>query len=175
MFTGELVRLREYNKDDTEKALAFINDPEIKYYLTPGVPFPLTLNDEATFVEKQSAFNETYNFAIETLDGEYIGGCGLNDIDWKNRVTVVGIFIGNKEYWGKGYGTDAMDVLINFIFKEMNLNRIMLNVYSYNQRAIKSYEKAGFVKEGVLRQALYKNGAYHDEVVMGLLKEEYKK
>ena len=173
MFTGEKVKLRAYEKEDIKKAQEFINDPEIKHLLTPTVPFPITLADETKFIEGISAFKDEYSFAIETLDSLYIGGCGLNRVDWKNRSCIVGIFIGDKSYWGKGYGTDAMNVLIKFIFDEMNLNRIQLNVYSYNERAIKSYEKSGFVKEGVLRQALYKGGAYHDEIIMSLLKEAY--
>jgi len=173
MFTGEKVRLRAYEKEDIKKAQEYINDPEIKHLLTPNVPFPITLADETKFIEGISAFKDEYSFAIETLDSLYIGGCGLNRVDWKNRSCIVGIFIGDKSYWGKGYGTDAMNVLIKFIFDEMNLNRIQLNVYSYNERAIKSYEKSGFVKEGVLRQALYKGGAYHDEIIMSLLKEAY--
>lgn len=173
MFTGKLVKLRAYTSQDTEQALAFVNDPELKYYLMPGVPFPLTLNDEKKFIEGMSAFKENYSFAIETLDGEYIGGCGVNSVDWKNSKTVVGIFIGDKNYWGKGYGTEAMELLVAFIFNEMNLNRIELNVYSFNERAIKSYEKCGFKREGVLREALYKQGKYHDEVVMSILKSEY--
>ncbi|MCH4890250.1 GNAT family N-acetyltransferase [Acidaminobacter sp. JC074] len=173
MYTGEKIRLRAYTTGDIEQAQAYVNDPEVKHYLTPTVPFPLTYSDEKKFIEGMSAFKDAYSFAIDTLEGKYIGGCGLNKVDWKNRTCVVGIFIGDKSYWGKGYGTDAMKVLINFIFDEMNLNRIELNVYSFNERAIKSYEKCGFVKEGVLRQALYKAGAYHDEVIMSILKDEY--
>lgn len=173
MFTGKKVKLRAYSSEDTLKAQAFINDPEIKHLLHPGVPFPLTFEDEKKFVEGMSAFKENYSFAIDTLEGDYIGGCGLNSVDWKNRVGVVGIFIGDKSYWGKGYGTDALKVLIAFIFNEMNLNRIELTVYDFNERAIKSYKKCGFVEEGRLRQSLYKAGAYHDQIVMSILKDEY--
>jgi len=173
MYTGKLVQLRAYEKEDIEAAKNYINDPEIKHYLHPGVPFPVTLSDETKFIEGISAFKDNYSFAIDTLEGHYIGGCGLNKVDWKNRVAEVGIFIGDKDYWGKGYGSDAMKVLIDFIFNEMNLNRIMLNVYGFNERAIKSYIKCGFVKEGVLRQALFKGGQYHDEIIMSILREEY--
>lgn len=175
MFQGEKVVLRAYSSEDTLKAQTYINDPEIKYYLHPGVPFPLTYNDEKKFVEGMSAFKDNYSFAIDTNEGHYIGGCGLNEVDWKNRVGTVGIFIGDKNYWGKGYGTDAMQVLIKFIFNEMNLNRIQLNVYAFNERAIKSYEKCGFEVEGRLKQRLYKAGAYHDEIMMALLKEDFEK
>lgn len=174
MYTGEKVRLREYRKEDIPKALKFMNDPEIKRFLTPGIPFLYTLEDETKWYDGQSAMKDTYNFAIESLDEKnYIGGCGINSLDWKNSVAVVGIYIGEKTFWGKGYGTDAMNVLIKFIFEQMNINKIKLNVYDFNERAVKSYEKSGFVKEGVLRQEIYKDGKYHDEYIMGLLRSEY--
>lgn len=175
MYTGEKVKLRAYEAKDIDQARAYVNDPELKHLLTPGVPFPLTVDDEKKFIDGITAFKDNYSFAIDTLDGKYIGGCGLNAVDWKNRTCVVGIFIGDKDYWGKGYGTDAMSVLVKFIFNEMNLNRIQLNVYGFNERAIKSYEKCGFKKEGVLKQAMYKAGKYHDEIVMSIIKDEYGK
>ncbi|ADL06819.1 GNAT family N-acetyltransferase [Thermosediminibacter oceani] len=174
MFTGEKVRLRAYRKEDLEKALQFINDPEVKRFLAPGIPFPLTESDEEKFISKQSGFNtDAYSFAIETLEGEYIGGCGINSTDWKNSVAVVGIFIGNKDYWGKGYGTDAMRVLLRFIFEQMNINKVKLFVYDFNKRAIRCYEKCGFKVEGVLRQEIYRDGRYHDELAMGILRSEW--
>lgn len=176
MYKGEKVKLREYSKEDIKQAQMYVNDPEVKMLLTPGIPFPYTLEDEEKWYESQSANNDTYNFAIETLDeGKYIGGCGINKIDWKNSNVIIGIFIGDKNYWEKGYGTDAIKVLIKFIFNEMNINRIKLNVFSFNKRAIKCYEKCGFKVEGVLRQELFRDGEYHDDILMGLLKEEYNK
>jgi len=174
MYTGEKVRFRAYRKEDLEQAQIYVNDPETKSLLHPGIPYLYTLEDEQKWFETNSATNELYNFAIETIsDHKYIGGCGINKIDWKNSVATVGIFIGDKGYWGKGYGTDAMNVLVRFIFEQMNINRIQLFVFSFNPRAIKSYEKVGFQVEGQLRNAIYRNGEYHDEVVMGILKEEY--
>ena len=106
MYTGEKVRLRAYRKEDAPKAQAYINEPEIKRLLG-GAPFPLTLADEEKFLAQQSAWSDTYSFAIETLtDDYYIGGCGLNRLDWKNRVVEIGIFIGDKAYWNQGFGTD---------------------------------------------------------------------
>ena len=174
MYTGEKVRLRAYAKEDIPKAQAYINDSEIKRCLTPGVPFPLTLEEEYKWFEKQTAFQDTYNFAIEELEeGKYIGGCGINQLDWKNSVATVGIFIGNKDYLSKGYGTDAMNVLIRFVFEQMNINKIKLHVYSFNKRAVRSYEKCGFKLEGTLRQEIFRDGQYHDEYIMGILKEEF--
>jgi len=176
MFIGEKVKLREYRREDIKLAQEYMNDSEVKSFLSPGVPFLYTYEDELKWFESNSATKDTYSFAIEPLDeNEYIGGCGINNIDWKNSVATVGIFIGDKNYWSKGYGTDAMKVLVSFIFNEMNINKVKLNVYSFNPRAIKSYEKCGFIKEGVLRQEIFRHGQYHDEIVMGLLRDEYNK
>ena len=175
MYDGKLVRLREYRKSDIKLVLEYINDVEVKRNLNPGIPFPYTMEDEEKWYETNSALNDTYNFAIETIEDKiYFGGCGINNVDWKNSKVVVGIFIGNKDYWNNGYGTDAMNVLIKFIFEQMNINKIKLHVYSFNERAIKCYEKCGFKQEGVLRKELYRNGQYYDEILMGLLKEEYR-
>lgn len=175
MYVGEKIRLREYRKEDVKKAQEYVNDPEIKKLLNPGVPFLYTFEDEQRWFDSLSATKENYSFAIETLkDNRYIGGCGVNSIDWKNSVALIGIFIGDKDYLGKGYGTDAMKTLIKFIFDQMNLNKIKLQVFSFNERAIKSYQKCGFKKEGILRSEIFRDGKYYDEIVMGLLRDEYK-
>ena len=170
MLLGKLVRLREYSRDDLEKAREFVNDPEIKKYLTPGIPFPLRKEDEEKWYEELNPLGDgTYVFAIEKIDNkEYIGGCGINKVDWKNSIAEVGIFLG-KPYWNKGYGTDALKTLINFIFNEMNINKVKLEVFSFNERAIRSYKKIGFKKEGIFR-----NGQYYDVIIMGLLRKEWK-
>jgi RimJ/RimL family protein N-acetyltransferase len=175
MYTGEKVRLREYRQEDIPQALAYVNDPEVKRLLNPSIPYPLTLSDEEKWVAEQSANSQTtYSFAIETLaDGKYIGGCGINSINWKNSTAEVGIFIGDKAFWNQGYGTDAMRVLLRFIFDQMNINKVKLNVFSFNLRALRMYQKCGFKEEGRLRQELFRDGKYHDIILMGLLREEY--
>jgi RimJ/RimL family protein N-acetyltransferase len=173
IYTGQQTRLRAYRKDDIDAAQAFINDAEIRQFLMPGVPFPMTREDEEKFIAEISAFKDTYVFAIETLEGRYIGGCGINHVDWKNRFCEIGILIGDKSLWGKGYGTDAFGVLVRFAFEQMNLNKVKLRVYDFNQRGIKSYTKLGFKHEGAMRQELFKDGQYHDIIMMGLLREEW--
>lgn len=173
MLEGEKVKLREYRKEDIPKAWEYFNDPDVRRFLNPGIPFPLKLEDEEKWYEEQTSRKDTYNFAIVIKDtGEYIGGCGINSVDWKNRHACVGIFLG-KPLWSKGYGTDAMKVLVNFIFSQMNINKVYLNVFSFNQRAIKSYEKCGFKVEGVLREHIYRDGKYHDEYIMSILRSEW--
>ncbi|MBN4074376.1 MAG: RimJ/RimL family protein N-acetyltransferase [Alkaliphilus sp.] len=175
MYTSERVRLREYKKEDMEQAQKYVNDPEVKSFLHPGIPYLYTFEDQKKWFEDNSATKDIYSFAIETVaDNKYIGGCGVNSIDWKNSVAGVGIFIGDKNYWNKGYGTEVMRLLVGFIFNEMNINKVNLNVFSFNERAIKSYVKCGFKKEGVLRQEVFRNGKYHDKVMMGILRDEFK-
>lgn len=174
MLTGQKVRLRAYRKEDIPQAQAYMNDVEVRRNLAPGIPYPFTLENEEKWYSTLSGANETYSFAIETLEDEkYIGGCGVNHIDWKNSAVTVGIFIGDKNYWSRGYGTDAMNLLVKFIFEQMNVNKVKLQVYSFNDRARKCYEKCGFVKEGILRQEIFRDGRYHDIYAMGILREEH--
>lgn len=176
MYVGEKVKLREYKREDIKLAQEFVNDVEVKKMLNPGIPFLYTYEDEEKWFESQSATKELYNFAIETLkERKYIGGCGINNLDWKNSVATIGIFIGDKEYWSKGYGSDTLNILIKFIFEQMNIHKIKLNVFSFNKRAIKCYEKCGFKTEGILREEIFRNGKYYDEIIMGLLRDEYYK
>lgn len=175
MYTGKLVKLREYRKEDAKLAQKLINNPSIKKNLTTSIPFPICEWEEEKWVQSNSAFSSSkYSFAIETLDdNKYIGGCGINTINWLSRTAEIGIFIGNTDYHSKGYGSDALKVLINFIFNQMNIRKIKLNVYSFNERAIGCYKKLGFQNEGTLRDELFRDGKYYNIVMMGMFKEEF--
>jgi RimJ/RimL family protein N-acetyltransferase len=174
MYTGQKVRLRAYSRVDIPLRLSYINDTEIASPLTDDIPFPITQHEEEKWFESISSGSDRYKFAIETIDNNvFIGGCSINDVDWKNSVASVGIFIGNRDYWGNGYGHDAMNVLISFIFNQMNINKIRLICYSFNKRAIKSFEKCGFVIEGILRNEIFRDGRYYDKIAMGILRTEF--
>ena len=175
MYNGDLVKLRAYKEDDVERAVEFINDEEVKKLLDSNIPFPMTKWQEEEWVKRRKAeTNFTYDFAIEDLDtGKYIGGCSINECNLKNRNCTIGIMIGDKNYWGKGYGSDALKVLIKFIFEEVNMDKIKLNVFSFNKRAISCYKKVGFKEEGLLKREIYRNGRYYDEVPMALFKEDW--
>lgn len=176
MFEGKKVKLRGLKMEDVEPAYQYMCDPEVLLNLGPGIPYPMTLERERQWFESQIAMKDTYNFAIEDIEtGLYIGGCGINKVDWKNRVATVGIYIGDKDFRGKGYGTEAMELLVDFIFDQMNINRIQLFVLSFNERAIRSYKKVGFKEEGRLKQSVFRNGRYYDEIIMSILRESYTK
>ena len=170
MYYGEKVCLRAYREEDIPKATSFVNDEELKKLLVTNIPFPMTLWEEEEWVKSQnSSQNGSYNFAIEDIETKaYIGGCGIQEVNWLSRVATVGIMIGDKEYWGKGYGTDAMKVLIDFIFNKMNIRKIRLSTFSFNMRARKSYEKCGFEVEGILKDEIFKDGKYYDEIIMSV-------
>ena len=173
MYYGEKVCLRAYKEEDVTRAVEMVNDSELKRLLVTGIPFPMTSWEEEEWVKSQKG-TETgeYNFAIEDKQTKkYIGGCGIQKVNWLARTATVGIMIGDKEYWGKGYGTDAMKVLMDFIFNNMNINKIKLAVFSFNKRAQKSYEKCGFIVEGVLKDELFKGGKYYDEIVMAAFRK----
>ena len=102
-----------------------------------------------------------------------IGSLAFNEIDWRNRAAEFGIMIGDKTYWNRGYGTEAVRLLVNHGFNTLNLNRIFLRVFENNPRAIRAYEKAGFVHEGRLRQAEFRDGKYIDVLMMSMLKDEF--
>lgn len=113
-------------------------------------------------------------FSMRTLaDDKLIGEVYLDVYNWSGRDAFVGIGIGEREYWSKGYGTDAMNILLRFAFTEVNLRRVTLTVFEYNSRAIRSYEKAGFRYEGRQRQFLSREGRRWDMLYMGILREEW--
>ena len=169
MYQGELVRLRAFERSDVENHWAFMNDYETVRGMSSGILYPSSKEDEARYLDQQSSFTRgEYQFAMETLDGLLIGRCGFTRVDWKNRLAEIGIMIGIKEYRGKGFGSDALRLLIRIAFSEMNLHKLKLSVFDFNLQAVKCYEKCGFVREGVLKNELWREGAYHDVVVLGL-------
>jgi RimJ/RimL family protein N-acetyltransferase len=128
---------------------------------------------EKDFVEEQRS-DELF-FLMRTLKEDLtIGLIGLEGIQWVHGDAWVVIGLGEREYWGKGYGSDAMSILLHYAFEELNLHRLSLSVFEYNSRAIRSYEKAGFVIEGRARQFLDRDGHRYDMLFMGLLRDEWK-
>jgi UDP-4-amino-4,6-dideoxy-N-acetyl-beta-L-altrosamine N-acetyltransferase len=168
LITGENVYLRALERTDFQKILDWINNPELKY-LT-GTLYPITDAEHEKWFQMKLVEKTNKSFGIvDRLSDEIIGVIGFNNTDFINRNAEIYIYIGDKSYWGKGLGTDSVKTLVNFAFGELNLHRISLVVFSYNTRAIRSYEKAGFVTEGILKESIFKAGKYHDKVLMAIL------
>ncbi|GHU72921.1 N-acetyltransferase [Clostridia bacterium] len=174
MYQGKLIRLRAYSQQDIEDVLRQVNDYESVKMSASGVILPVTYDDEARWIGQQTAMGHgEYQFAIETLQGQYVGGCGIHKIDWKNRVGQMGILIGNAQLRGHGYGSDAVRVLTRVGFGEMNLHKLSLTVMAKNEAALRCYAACGYKVEGTLRHEVWREGAYHDLVAMGQLQEEW--
>ena len=174
---GTLVDLRAQEMSDLERNQRWLNDREVTRFLGGRYQFSM-LAEEKWMRErtgKVMAYGGDMGFAIETKDGRHIGNTGLHQASSENRSADLGIMIGEKECWGRGYGTDALRTLVRFGFEEMNLNRIALDVYDFNERAIASYLKTGFVEEGRRRKDIYREGRYFDVVMMSVLRDDWEK
>jgi len=172
LLEGKLVRLAPYSKDYIPAFLRWFNDPEVTQYLIMHVP--LTLEQENEFYDKLVKAHDGVNYVILDLArGSVIGNLGA-DLNWKDRVATFGIMIGEKEFWGKGFGTDATRLFVNYLFAVLNMHRIELTCFNRNTRAKKCYEKVGFIEEGIKRKAKFGWGEMQDVVVMGILRNEWK-
>ncbi len=175
MFKGKKIRLRAYKSNEVERVLELIEEDNLKDTLFPNSIFPISYEFQKSFIDENLKPNgELFNFAIESLEsGDYIGGCGINHLDRKNSVATIGLWLG-KEFHGKGFGSDTLRVLCKFIFEEMNIHKVKLNYFEFNEAGKKCYEAVGFKEEGRNRKELYRYGRYFDTINMGLFKSELK-
>ncbi|OLB38342.1 MAG: hypothetical protein AUI01_06415 [Ktedonobacter sp. 13_2_20CM_2_56_8] len=174
MLRGEKVFLRAFKREDLQRQWTFNNDIEMEVMGGGDPPEPQALERlEAEFDEQiRKGGRDGPNFAIEA-DGKYIGMCGLFHFDEAAHTCEMGIGIGDKAYWGHGYGRDAVRVLLDYAFRQRNLHKVWLRVNANNERAIRSYRACGFVEEGRLRKHVWSNGQYVDSVYMGILSDEW--
>ncbi|MCS6903330.1 MAG: GNAT family N-acetyltransferase [Candidatus Bipolaricaulota bacterium] len=169
---GEKVYLRPLERDDAPLLLPWVNDPDVIANLMMYTP--KNLQNELEFIERAYKSDDEIILGIALkANDKLIGSTGLHRLDWKNRHCMFGILIGDKTEWGKGYGTETTCLMARYAFETLGMHRVWLSVYEYNQRGIRAYEKAGFVREGLLRQARYHNGRFYDVLVMGLLRSEW--
>jgi RimJ/RimL family protein N-acetyltransferase len=176
LFKGSLVRLAGIDPDEVSKFFAQWNrDSEYMRLLDTDPPRLHSSKSIKEWIEKDFENNkDMYWFAIRTLeDDRLLGDITLSVINWGSREAFAGIGIGAREFWGKGYGTDAMRLLLRYGFIELNLRRISLTVFEFNQRALRSYEKVGFQLEGRQRQFMRREGRRWDILYMGILREEW--
>ncbi|HYC21130.1 MAG TPA: GNAT family protein [Candidatus Bathyarchaeia archaeon] len=169
---GESVYLRAFEREDAPLAVAWMNDQEITETL--AWYRPANLQTEEEFIASSLKGDDRIALAIAVKESDrLIGSVGLEQIQWRERSACFGIVIGDKEEWGKGYGTDATRLMVKYGFGTLNLNRIWLHAREDNGGGIRAYEKAGFRREGVLRQEVYREGRYWDAVAMAILRADW--
>lgn len=169
---GEKCYLSPIDVNDAEKYTAWLNDLEVVNNLQTS-SMQIELNGEKDFL---SHLAKEHNYAIiDMATNELLGNLGLMDVNHINGSAEIGIFIGNKDYWGKGYGTEALGLLIDYAYQFLNLNNILLRVYEFNARAIASYKKVGFKEVGRVRKSLKRGQKYFDIVLMDILPEDFHK
>jgi len=169
---GKKVILRKNRVTDAKRYLEWLADPEINQYILTTAK-DLTLEKEKEYIRKSNKDKTKAKFAICTKMNQHIGVVSLDKVDQKNKSGSLGIFIGDKKYHNQGYGTESLEVILNYGFKTLKLNRIRLGVFENNKKAQKVYQKIGFKKEGVEREKVFKNNRFINSILMSILKSEW--
>ena len=171
---GERIYLRSYEMRDKEVVLAGVNEPVgARLTGTHGDGFTLEQIERYIQMNIDNEGDGRYGWVICLADDTVVGEVVINEIDENNRSASIRIALYDPKYFGQGYGSEAMRLAVDFGFKQANLHRISLGVFNFNPRAIHVYEKIGFKREGVLRDALFWDGEFHDEIIMGILESEW--
>lgn len=166
------IKLTELHRDDSATLFQWINDRDQVLFNAPYKP--VHESQHQAWFESILKRDDVVIFGIRLIEtNELIGTCQLHSINPISRAAELQIRLGEVSERGKGYGTEAIQLLLQFGFKDLNLNRIYLHVFSANTPAIRLYEKSGFIREGLLRQAVYIDGHYEDVLLMGILRDEF--
>jgi RimJ/RimL family protein N-acetyltransferase len=171
MIAGEHVILRAFEREDAERCYRWMNDPNIVRTLKSR--YPIAFQNEIEWLDRAMHASVTErHFAVERKDDRtHIGNASIHEIEWVSRVAAFGLFIGEPSAWNRGFGSDAIRTLVRFAFEEMNLRKLRINVFDYNDRAKHVLETQGFVQEGRLQAEFYRDGAYHDIVILSTFRD----
>ncbi|TDT51048.1 GNAT family N-acetyltransferase [Fonticella tunisiensis] len=174
LLIGDKIKLTSIRDDDLEIIEEWFNDVEFMRYYDMLPAIPKTSKDVKEMIDGFSNTDERYVFAIRDKESsKIIGITGFDEIIWSSGVATIFIGIWDENYRGIGIGKEAMSLILDFGFNELNFHRIQLNVISYNERAIRLYEGQGFVKEGTCREFIYRDGKRYDLHFYGLLRSEW--
>ena len=171
-YEGQRIYLRPIEVEDEPLFRLWMNDP--RNWQPLGRCRPVNKVEETQWLEKSHESDKDVVFGIVVReDDRLIGSAGLHRIDWIARAATLGIVIGDIGYQDQGYGTEAVKLVLDYGFTTLNLHRVQLDVFSHNPRAVRAYEKAGFVFEGRLREAFHRQGRYIDVLRYGILRREW--
>ncbi|UCB43890.1 MAG: GNAT family N-acetyltransferase [Dehalococcoidales bacterium] len=178
MLRGEKVLLRPLKRSDITNFLKWFNDPEVTQYLS--MYLPMTEMAEEKWIEDAASRIQAgthVGLIFEAIEGDSsktIGTIGLHGINPKDHGASFGIAIGEKDYWGNGYGTEATRLILDYGFQQLNLHRIASSTLAFNERSIKLHKKVGFREEGRQREAFFRNNHFHDLVMFSILRNEWR-
>ena len=167
---GSKCYLSPVNVNDAEKFAEWLNDQEVVDYLQNSA-YVVTMDSQRKSIEQTS--NEHQYAIVDLESNKLIGKTALLDVDHISQRAKIDIFIGDKDYWNKGYGREALNLLLDYAFRILNLNNVMMSTYSFNNRAISCFGKVGFKHAGLLRNAIKRNLEYHNIVFMDILPEDF--
>ncbi|GAB6151711.1 GNAT family protein [Desulfosporosinus burensis] len=173
MLNGLKASIRPIEEDDLDAIYQWYNDQEVNLWSSGAWPLNTLQNKDQLAVKFLDGSPDIHRYIILDENEQLIGTIGFKEINIPARSVALFVVIGDKKYWGKGYGTDAVITFARYLFNQWNFHRISLDTWDQNIRAIKAYEKIGFVIEGRQREARYVLGNYHDAILMGLLREEF--
>lgn len=176
MLQGKRVRLRSMAREDLPRLCEFNNDLEVELAGGGDPPTPQSLARLQAEYDQEAAKGgrDGSAFAIEA-DGKFIGQCALFNFNPTAQTCELGITIGDKAYWGRGYGRESISLLVEYAFRQRNVHKVWLQVHARNERAVSAYQACGFQQEGRLRAHVWSNGSYDDLIQMGLLRDEWQK
>ena len=178
MIHGALTTLRAIEREDLDALWRWYNDPEVMYFWAE--PHKVISRDEleARYGGLSGPTGQAHWLLITTREewgrGEPIGRIGYVELDRRNRHAEIALKIGEKAYWGRGYGTDALLAFLGYLFHELNLHKVYLRVEAFNPRARRVYEKCGFRQDGVFRDHTFLGGRYYDALLMSLTEDEFR-
>ncbi|RPI51579.1 MAG: N-acetyltransferase [Chloroflexi bacterium] len=174
LFQGKLLRLAAAREEDAAHMARWSEDSGYMRGLDTDYARPRPEREFSPESYGQAAGPNSLEFRLRTLeDDRLVGFVALHTIEWNNRAAMLAIGIGEPDYRGKGYGTDALRLILRYAFDELNLERVGLDVIANNQAAIRAYERVGFRREGAMRRAVLRDGQAHDRLIMGILREEW--
>jgi RimJ/RimL family protein N-acetyltransferase len=170
---GKTVMLRHHRGENLRAFLRWYSDPDVAR-LTRYQQAPLSTEEIQRFFYARIMGSDFLSMAIHVRETDrLIGTCAFSQLDGDNGSTLYHITIGEHDAWGRGYGTEATELMLEHAFTRLALHRVGLTVFEFNSRALRSYQKCGFVEEGRAREAIFRDGRYWDEIHMSILAEEW--
>ena len=173
---GEKLYLRGLERSDLEgDYFDWLNDREVTKFIDSG-DFPNNMERMEEYYRNIALSHDNVMFAIIDKESDkHIGNIKLGPINWIRRMATLGIMIGDKEFWGKGYGTEAIRLVLDYAFKRLNLQEVSAGVATVHQPSIRAFEKAGFEIEGRVKGQFFLDGEYYDSLYLGVTKDDFMK